>query len=397
MPFPVELKSSADKILPEMIELRHEFHRHPEIRLEERWTSERIARFLDENGVAYQKNFAGTTGIVAELKGKSEKTIALRADMDALEIHEETGLPYASEIPRRMHACGHDGHMAALCGAVKVLKARENQLPSNVRFIFQPGEELVCAARLMAEGGAVDGIDAIFGLHGWPELPLGKIAVNPGPFMASADFFKITVKGKGCHAAQPADGIDPITAGAQIVTALQTIISRESEPWGRGIVTVASFNAGTGTNIIPETAELAGTFRAFSEKEMDDIRVAIRRIATCTANALGAEADIEFGEHIYPPLNNDPACAEYIRETASGEFGAEYVIAPAHPAMGSEDFAYYLERIPGAFCFIGLSGESPGPPLHNARFDFPDTALPHAIRLFAALALNYGGDADVTA
>ncbi|MCP4643838.1 MAG: amidohydrolase, partial [bacterium] len=369
-----------------------EFHQHPEIRFQEKWTSERIARFLDEVGVPYKGGLAKGTGIVATLEGGKRlpdtRTVALRSDIDALDIQEETGLPYASRIPNRMHGCGHDGHMACLCGAVRTLKEHQQELAGTVKFLFQPAEEIEGGARFMVEDGALEGVDVIFGLHGFPDLPVGHIIVKPGPFMASANFFRVDVQGKGCHGADPGAGIDPVVVAAHITTALQTVISRELDPWESGVVTVAHIEAGTTSNIIADTAFLEGTIRTLTPEADEHVRASVRRIVEHTAQAFRATATVDFGEVAYPALHNDPESAAFVRDTAIDLFGAERVVDPGHPYMVAEDFAYYLDQVPGAFFFLGVNPDPsiPYPPLHTTKYDFCDEALRPGIRLLSHLA-----------
>lgn len=385
------ISNTIPKILPEIIELRHELHQHPEIRFEERWTSDRIVRFLGEAGIPCMRGYAGGTGIVAEVKGAVPgKTIALRADMDALEIQEETGLPYASLTPGRMHACGHDGHVAVLCGTAKVLAQHASQFNGAVRFIFQPGEEVAAAGRLMVEEGVLDGADAVFALHGWPRLEVGTFGLKSGPMMAGADWFKITVHGRGCHGAHPEYGIDPVVAAAHIVVALQTITSRELNPQETTVVSVGHLTAGHAPSIIPDTALIDGTLRTCNEQTRQAARQAIERIAQHTAAAFRATATVEFGENHYAPLNNDPAMTALAREVLSDAFGPEAVVDMDEFSMASEDFAFYLQKVPGAYLRLGTSDPAHPPvSIHNAHFDFNDAALEFGIKAFVQIAERF--------
>lgn len=389
------LRKTVAEILPEIVELRHELHQHPEIRFEEVWTAGRVARFLDQAAIPYQQGLAKGTGIVATIQGgagnHANGVVALRADMDALEIHEETGLPYASQVPNRMHACGHDGHTACLCGVAKVLARHKDRLPGVVKLLFQPAEEVAGGARFMIEDGALDGVDAIFAFHGWPSIPLGQVAIKSGCLMAGAQDFRIVVRGAGCHAADPAAGIDPIVPAAHIVTALQSIVSREIDPRETGVVTIAMIQAGHATNIIPETAELRGTLRSLEPKLQEKLAATLERIAVETARAYRATAEVELGQHPYPPLHNDPAMSGLVRETVIEALGNDKLIELDVPCMASEDFAFYLQRVPGAFFYLGLNPDPahPYPPLHSARYDFPDAAIPTAVRLLSRLTLRF--------
>jgi hippurate hydrolase len=386
-----ELDKTITAITPEIQALRHEYHRHPEVRFEEEWTSNRIAQFLDGIDVPYKRGYAKGTGIVATIAGEGDRTVALRADIDALEIQEETDLIYASEISQRMHACGHDGHNAILCGTAKALAQHRDLLKGTVRLIFQPGEEEAAGGRYMVEEGALDGVDAAFALHGWPTLPVGSVGLREGNMLASADVFHITIRGKGCHAADPASGVDPVLVGAHIITNLQTIVSREVDPNDPAVVSVTCVDAGTATNIIPETARVSGTFRCFSDTIRDRICESIKRVAKQTAIALRAHAEIEFSPDPYPPLINDPTSTAFLRETAEDLLGADKVVELEKPFMGAEDFAFYLRKVPGAFVCLGVnpSKTEPYPPLHNPRYNFTDEAVPVGVRLMANLAVRY--------
>lgn len=375
--------------LPELVQLRHELHQHPETRYEERWTSDRIARFLDAAGVSYKRGLAGGTGIVATLEGAGSKTVALRAELDALEIQEETSLPYASEIPGRMHACGHDGHLACLCGAIKTLANQADEINGSVQFLFQPAEELGGGARLLIEEGALDDVDAVFALHGWPAVPFGQVAVRPGPVMAFAQSFHMTITGEGGHGAQPATCVDPVVVAAHVTTALQTIVSREVAPWEAAVVTVAQIQAGRTSNIIPDTAQLDGTLRALDAGTMQSLGASVVRIARHTAQAFRASATVEFDEP-YPGVINDPEATRLVREVAEEVLGQGNVIELAHPVMVAEDFACYLEKTPGAFFFLGVGDDAGAfPALHTPNYDFPDEAIPIGVKLLAALAFRF--------
>ncbi len=386
-----ELRSAVHAAIPEMVQLRHELHQHPEIRFEERWTSDRIARFLDDADVPYQRGFAKGTGIVATLDGQGARTVLLRTDMDALEIQEETGLPYASRIPQRMHACGHDGHMAALCGAVRALRRNLPLVKGRVRFVFQPAEENAAGGRYMVEEGVLDGVDAAFGFHGWPWLPLGSVGVKHGAAMASADFFRITVTGKGTHAADPGSGIDPIVVASHIVTALQNLVSREINPWDAAVVTVARIESGFAWNVIPQRAVLEGTFRALDGRVRDHLAQAIPRVATHVALAHRAEARTEFPGEPYPCLHNDPQMSAFAADVVARTLGREKLVEPEHATMGAEDFAFYLRKKPGAYVWLGVNPSKTGsyPSLHSPKYDFNDDALPIGAEVMARLATDF--------
>lgn len=384
---------TIDALLPEIVALRRELHEHPEIRFEEHWTSDRIARFLGENGVPFRRGYAGGTGIVGEIVGNAhaerKRVVALRADIDALEIEEATGVAYASKNPGRMHACGHDGHIAVLCGVAKALAQHTNVLPGTVRLIFQPGEEMAAAGRRMVEEGVVDGADAVFALHAWPSLPAGTIGVRTGAMMAGADWFRIDIRGRGCHGADPAAGVDPVLVAAHITTALQSIVSREVDPRDSAVLTVARISAGTTTNIIPETARVEGTFRTLDKRVRETIARAVDRIATNTAAAFRASATVTLSEDCYVPLVNDPAMTEIVRTATKEALGPEALVELEQPSMASEDFSYYLERVPGSYFRLGVNRPfGPDVSLHTPYFDFNDDALSPGLRVMTRVAIK---------
>lgn len=387
------IHETVGRLIPEVTGLRHELHQHPEIRFEETWTSERIARFLSEAGVPHQRGYAGGTGIVAELGTSGQRTVALRADMDALEIAEQTRLPYASKIPQRMHACGHDGHSASLCGVVKALSLHPELLKGRVKFIFQPAEEQAAGGRLIVNEGVLDDVDAVFALHAWPNIPVGQIAAGDGRVMASADFFRVEIQGKGGHGADPASAVDPVLILAHIITALQSICSRELDPWESSVVSVCRVEAGSASNVIPETALLEGTYRALRPEVRAHLAAAIDRIATQTAAAFRARVSVFCSEGGYPVLDNDPAMSAFARTCAGDVFGEDSVVPVLHPYMFAEDFAFYLQNTPGAFIFLGnrRPEDTDPPPLHSPFFDFNDNALPVAIELMSEIAIRFLG------
>ncbi|HOZ47797.1 MAG TPA: amidohydrolase [Candidatus Hydrogenedentes bacterium] len=382
---------TIERLTPEIVALRHELHAYPEIRFEEYWTSDRIARFLDEAAIPYQRGYARGTGIVATLDGGPGPTLALRTDIDGLEVQEETGLPYASTVPGRMHACGHDGHMACLLGAARVLAEHRDRLKGRVRFIFQPAEELGGGARLMVEEGALNGVDAVFGLHAWPMMPVGHIGLRAGPIMATARFFRIEVSGRGAHGADPAAAVDPIITVAHLITALQTVTSRELDPFEAGVVTVGRVQAGTASNIIPDVAVMEGTIRSLTVEGADRIAESVSRIVEHTALAFRASADVHFGSSAYPPTVNDAAMTEFLAATAEEVLGVDSVVRRPAPSMTAEDFAFYLQAVPGVFFWLGNAPRDgrAGTPLHNARFDFNDKAIPTAMALWSHLVRRF--------
>lgn len=373
---------------------RRRFHREPEMSFQERRTAEAIAAELGRLGLAVRAGVGGT-GVVASLKGKAGgRCVALRADMDALPLQEETGRPYRSRIPGRMHACGHDAHCAILLGAARLLSREKSGIRGTVKFLFQPGEETPPGGALgMIRDGALENpkADAVFGLHMDSSLPTGKIGIRVGPMMAASDNFRILVRGRGGHAARPHNCLDPVLAAAQIVAALQAIVSRRVDPARPAVVTVGRIAGGTKHNIIPEAVELEGTARSIDPHTARMMPVWIKEAAENTARAGGLSAKVDY-ERGYPVLSNDPKMAAFARETAIELFGRSSVVEINEPLMGGEDFAYYLKKAPGAFLRLGSrSGPSTSYPWHHPKFDIDERALPVGARLLAGLAVGFLG------
>jgi len=381
-----------DNLVPDLIALRHALHANPELGFQEHETAARLAAELAAVPGLDIRTGVARTGIVATLgAGKPGPCVALRADMDALPIVEETGLPYASQRSGVMHACGHDGHMTCLIGAVRVLAGMADALPGPVRFIFQPAEEGDGGGRVMCEEGALDDppVAAAFALHGWPPMSVGHVGVRSGPAMASTDEIDITVKGKGAHAAAPHLGADPILAAAHIVTALQSVVSRRLPPQVPAVVTIGCIQGGTARNVIPDTVRLNGTIRTLDPVSRATAAEAVRQVASRTAEAYGAEAEVRIITG-YPVLVNDPALAALVEETAVAELGAACV-EEAPLSLGGEDFAYYAERVPAVMWRLGVADPAggPAPGLHNPHFNFADAAIATGVRLHCALVLRY--------
>ena len=379
------------QVTPEAIETRHHLHQNPELSHQEQATSELVAQRLRALGLDEVRTGVGGYGVVGLLRGAANgtgngPTIALRADMDALPILEQGGLPYKSCKPGVMHACGHDGHTATLLGAASALAQLRDKLPGTIQFIFQPAEETVGGATEMCAEGVMNGVDAIVALHGWPGMAVGQIGVRPGPMMASADTFDITVRGRGAHAAMPHIGIDPIVTGAQIVTALQTLSSREVSPLEPVVVTVAQFHAGTAYNIIPGAAEIKGTVRCLSRELRPLMKEHVERIAAGICQAMRAE--YTFGYRFGTPVTiNDFGINALVAETGAEVLGAENVVNLESPSMGAEDFAVYLEHAPGAMFRLGVGVDVT--PLHTPTYNFADDAVPVGIRMFTNIVLRY--------
>jgi hippurate hydrolase len=355
---------------------RHDLHEHPEIAFEEHYTSDFVARRLADMGLAVDRGLAGT-GVVGTLRaGSSEESIGLRADMDALPIIEQTGLPYASQTPGRMHACGHDGHTTMLLAAARYL-ASTRRFNGQVHFIFQPAEENEGGGRVMVEQGLFERFPCreIYGMHNWPGMNVGQFAVRPGPIMASFDIFEITVHGRGSHAAKPHLAVDPILIAAQIVQALQSIVSRNVDPMDQAVVSVTQVSAGDTWNVIPESAVIRGTTRSFRAPVQDVLERRTREIAEGVAAALGGTAGVRY-ERRYPPTVNDEECTARAAAAARGVVGADHVDVNPQPSMGAEDFSFMLRHRPGCYIWAGNGPTSGGRLLHNSHYDFNDELIP---------------------
>jgi amidohydrolase len=394
----IPLAPIIEKHLPRIRALRRDLHAHPELGFEEFETSEKVAVILAElPGFSVRRKVA-VTGIVATLDAaKPGPCVALRADMDCLPITEETGLPYASTKPGLMHACGHDGHTAALVGAALVLHETRDDLKGPVKLIFQPAEEGRFGARHMIEEGALDDppVAATFGMHNepQPELEFGRVALRSGPFYGGGTTFEIKVTGAGGHAAMPQQVTDTVLIASHIVTALQSIVSRNTDPFEALVVSVTRFQGGTTHNVIPETVELGGTIRSLSPALLERAQERMRVIAESTAAAFGGSAVAKFKPG-YPVVVNDRRAAAYCAAVAREVAGAESVSDSFSPTLVSEDFAFYLHRQPGCFFKIGTRPpeipELPG--LHHPRFNFNEDILPLAIAMHVELARRFADD-----
>ena len=375
--------------IPELIDIRHELHAHPELGLSEFRTSEFLAAKLEALGYTVTKGFA-KTGLVATLKnGTSTRTVGIRADIDALPIHEETGLPYASKTPGLMHACGHDGHTTMLLGGARAIAERRN-FDGTVHLIFQPAEENFGGAKLMMDDGLFDRFpcDAVFALHNEPGLPFGQFALREGPIMAAVDEARISVHGRGGHGAEPQETADPIVCGASIVMALQSIVSRNIHPMDPTVVTVGSFHSGSASNIIPERAEIVVGIRSFDPDVRDELERRIRLIAENQAASFGMTATVDYLRS-YNATINHKAETDFVRDLAIRFAGAENVVDLERPFMGSEDFAYMLDGRPGTYFFLGSSVTGEEKPLHHPGYNFNDDLLPIGAAFWTELAEAY--------
>ncbi len=390
-----QLRSDIDEIMPGVIADRRDFHEHPELGFQEVRTAGIVAERLRALGVEdIRTGIAGTgvTGLIHGAGPGEARTVLLRADMDALPILEENDVDYVSQNPGVMHACGHDAHTAILLGTTRLLLDRRDQFAGTVKLLFQPAEELPPGgAKPMIDAGVLNDpkVDAAFGLHISQDNPVGVIDVRPGPAMAAADRFLLVIRGKGGHGAKPNDTIDPIVIGAQIVSALQTLVSRTIDPTEEAVVTVGTFQAGKAFNVIPDTAELGGTVRTFNARNRDLLEARIGEMASGIAAAMGATVDYTYTRG-YPATVNNPEMTELVREEAAKVVGEDGV-HEAPLMMGAEDFSYFLEEVPGAYWFVGSQNPERGLVWghHHPRFDLDEAALAIGMESMVNVTLRY--------
>jgi IAA-amino acid hydrolase len=380
----------ARGLYPQLVGWRRQIHMHPELGFQEEKTAALVAETLTRLGLRVQTN-VGITGVVGIL-GEGPPTVALRADMDALPIQETNDVPYASQTPGIMHACGHDFHTAMLLGAATLLS--ETPPPrGQVRFLFQPLEEGIDAegksgAMRMVDDGALEGVDAIFGLHVYADMLSGTIGIIPGPAMAASDTFRLTVRGRGGHGAYPHKSVDPIVLAAQVINAIQTVVARRIPPIEAGVITVGSIHAGTRGNIIPEEVVMTGTIRSFKPHVREQLFAELERAAQ-VARTLGGDFELEI-KPCFPVTANDPQMAALVREVATTVVGADKVFQP-EPEMGAEDFGVYLKHVPGCYFRLGaaIAGEDTPRLHHNPRFDANEEVMPLGVTMLATVAQYY--------
>ncbi len=384
-----KITSLSEKYFPEVVRLRRTIHEHPELAFEEIKTGVLVAETLEKIGLDVKRGVA-RTGIVASLKGKkSGKAVALRSDMDALPIQEATGLPFASKNPGKMHACGHDAHTAIGLGAAMILSELRDELNGEVRFLFQPSEERnPGGAPYMIEDGALEGVSKVFGLHVLSQADAGAVGFCAGEMMASADELYITIKGKSGHGARPHHAIDPVIVSAQVILALQTLVSRNLDPFAQGVITIGSIHGGFAPNIIPNEVKLVGTLRAMSKEWREFAHKRVHEIVNGICYSARAEADIHI-DLGYPVLVNDEKETMFAESCALQLFGPERVFQ-AERLMGAEDFAYYLEKVPGTFYRLGIRNEAAGitADIHNDHFTIDESALKAGAAMQAYLAIR---------
>jgi amidohydrolase len=392
---PTDLLPAAQALMPQIVAVRRRLHRHPELGLQLPETQEAIVEELERLGL--KPRLGTTTSSVTAVIGadRDGPTTILRGDMDALPMTERSGLDFASEIDGRMHACGHDTHVAMLLGGAHLLVERANELPGPVLLMFQPGEEGFFGARFMLDEGLLEDLDPdrtrAFAIHISKQHPTGEIHGRRGPILASADEFRVTVRGRGGHASAPHLAIDPILIAAEIVSTLQTSLTRETDVFDPGVITVAHFEAGTTHNVIPERAFLEGTYRAVSAERRAALPELVRRVVEGVSAAHGATADIEF-EAGYPVTVNDAAVADRVQELAAGLIGAGAVHTMPAPIMGAEDFSYVIERVPGAMFFLGARAADEDPLTyadnHSDLVVFHEPAMAVGAALYAEVGLR---------
>jgi amidohydrolase len=389
------IREDVDEILPGVIADRRHLHENPELGFQEFKTAEFVRQRLEALGVEDIRTGINKTGVTGLVRGTADgpgRNVLVRADMDALPILEENEVDYKSQTDGVMHACGHDAHTAILLGLARVLTDRKDQFSGTVKLLFQPAEELPPGgAKGMIEEGVLNDppIEAVFGLHMSQGDPVGKISVGSGPVMAAADGFKIVIQGKGGHAAYPSENIDPVVIGAQIVVALQSLVSRETDPMESAVLSTCVFNAGDAFNVIPDTAELAGTVRTFKPEVRDHMEKRIGEVATGIAEAMQATVEVTYTRG-YPATVNDEAMTQLAREAAIEVVGEENVIE-LKPKMGAEDFSYFLEQKPGSYFFVGSNNEERGLTWghHHPKFDIDEESLAAGLGTMATSVLKY--------
>ncbi|REK25601.1 MAG: amidohydrolase [Planctomycetota bacterium] len=373
-----------------IVERRRTLHRFPELMYEEVQTSRLVRQTLDELEIPYRYPLA-ETGVLATIGDGKGPTVALRADMDALPIHEEADISFRSEHDGKMHACGHDCHTAMLLGAARLLKQREDEIHGTVKLLFQPAEEGGAGGQRMRDEGALDDppVQRIFGLHVWPQLPVGSVGSRTGVFLAAAGGVEMTVRGQGGHAAMPHRAVDPVSVAAKIVNELQTIVSRELDPLNSGVVSITAIHGGDAYNVIPETVQMRGTVRALSMEGLLHIQRRVREIAAHVAEAHRCEVQTSFPGNDYPPTVNDADCWSLAKQLA-GELTSPDRVHELDAVMGGEDFAFYTEQIPGCFVAIGVRNEQQGAifNVHHPKFKVDEDALPLGTALHVGFAMN---------
>lgn len=376
-----------------LVEIRRTIHQHPELGFEEVETSRLVSEWLGQFGLEVKRGLA-KTGVVGLLQGKEAgKTIAIRADMDGLPMEELNQVPYVSKAKGKMHACGHDAHVTILLGVARFFSTLRDQLKGNIKWIFQPAEEGGGGGRVMVEGGVLENprVDAIFGAHVYPQIPIGKVGICEGEALASADRFTIRILGQSGHAASPHLAKDPILAAGHLITQIHSIVSRNINPLDSGVVTIGKIGGGSAFNIIPDEVELLGTVRSLNPQVREALRGRIEKLTQGIAQSFGVDYRFDF-EYGYPVLVNDPQMTRLVASACSKAIGNENVEV-LKPSMGAEDFAYYLEKVPGTFFRFGIRNEQKGiiHPYHSSHFDIDEEVLPFGVEMFVRIIDEYLG------
>jgi amidohydrolase len=384
-----DILKKAQELKQKMIDLRRDFHQYPELGLQEFNTARKVEGVLKALGLE-TRMFVNGTGVRGFLKGSEPgETIALRADMDALPIQEETDLPYQSQNKGVMHACGHDAHIAMLLGAATILSEMRKELKGNVAFIFQPAEEIGAGAKAMVEEGALEGANRIFGLHVYSILPFGTLGYRPGPLMAAGDFFDVKITGKGGHGGLPHLTVDPIVIAANAISTLQTIVSREVDPVESAVISICKMNGGEAYNVIPETATFGGTIRSHKPELREGLPRRIKEILDGLVSGMRGSYELTLMSK-FPATINDEEMTAFVVKVAKEILG-EDKLSLLRPLMGSEDFSFYLQKVPGTFAFLGVENKDKGIiyPHHHPKFNIDEDILPLGTALHVAVALEY--------
>lgn len=390
---PSALRADIQALQPQLVDWRRRLHQRPELGFREHLTAEFIHQRLTDWGIPFRAEVA-QTGVVAVIEsGQPGPVLGLRADMDALPIQEENEVPYCSQHDGMMHACGHDGHVAIALGTAYYLASHRDQWRGTVKLLFQPAEEGPGGAKPMIEAGALrhPDVEAVLGLHLWNNLPLGTVGVRSGPLMAATELFKITVQGKGGHGALPHQTVDSIVVGAQIVNALQTIVSRNIDPTQSAVVSVGKFHSGHAPNVIADVAELSGTVRYFDRRYSHFFAQRIEQIVAGICQSYGATYEMQYNA-LYPPVINDPGMADLVRSVALDVVETPAGVVPDCHTMGGEDMAFFLQEVPGCYFFLGSANteKALAYPHHHPRFDFDETALGLGVEMFVRCVEAYG-------
>jgi amidohydrolase len=384
-----DILKKAEGLKQKMIDLRRDFHQYPELGLQEFNTARKVEGVLKALGLE-TRMFVNGTGVRGFLRGSEPwETIALRADMDALPIQEETDLPYQSQNKGVMHACGHDAHIAMLLGAATILSEMKKELKGNVAFIFQPAEEIGAGAKAMVEEGALEGANRIFGLHVYSILPSGTLGYRPGPLMAAGDFFDVKITGKGGHGGLPHLTVDPIVIAANAISTLQTIVSREVDPVESAVISICKMNGGEAYNVIPETATFGGTIRSHKPELREGLPRRIKEILDGLVSGMRGSYEFTLMSK-FPATINDEEMTAFVVKVAKEILG-EDKLSLLRPLMGSEDFSFYLQRVPGTFAFLGVENKNKGIiyPHHHPKFNIDEDILPLGTALHVSVAMEY--------